>query len=130
MLGVPVSTFCALVVWYRKFAATGVKGAMAQPWAVVPPVFRIVANAVTVVAGPGVGPCAVRSLGRTAPASVVATVISSNAPISQVDVASPLPSTGRRKPRWSVGEHPVLLPASMAGLPAISACVRVGPPLS
>src|SRR5262245_14046292 len=127
VLGVPVSAFWAFVVWYRKVASTGVNGARAQPTAVTGPVFRIVANAVTVV---GVVPaCAVRSVGRTAPASVVTTVFRSNAPMSQMAVGSAPPSTGRWNPRWSVAGHPTLVPASMAGLPGSSAWVSVGPPL-
>ena len=54
----------------------------------------------------------------------------SYAPMSQVAVASPSPSNGRAAPRWSVaggGQSP--LPASIAGLPASRACVKVGPPL-
>jgi hypothetical protein len=35
---------------------------------------------------------------------------------------------GNPLPRWSVDKASGLLPASMAGLPARSACVRVGPP--
>ena len=49
----------------------------------------------------------------------------SNAPMSAVP-----PLNGRGRPRWSVAGAPVLVPASMAGLPKISATVGVGPPLS
>src|SRR5215207_132583 len=48
----------------------------------------------------------------------------SKAPISQ---ASPC---GRVTPRWSVGVHVLLSPASIAGLSARSAIVSVSPPLS
>src|SRR4030065_79250 len=37
--------------------------------------------------------------------------------------------TGLTYPRWSVTGAPVLVPLSMAGLPASSACVQVYPPL-
>src|SRR3972149_2670268 len=55
----------------------------------------------------------------------------SYAPISQVAVLSPSPSTGRANPRWSVaGGGQSGLPASMAGLPGRRAWVWVEPPLS
>src|SRR5439155_18760473 len=55
----------------------------------------------------------------------------SYAPISQVAIPSPLPSSGRGKPRWSVaGGGQSSPPASIAGLPGNSAWVGVGPPLS
>src|SRR5262245_8390898 len=37
---------------------------------------------------------------------------------------------GRRTPRWSVAGAPAAAPASIAGLPASSACVCVLPPLA
>ena len=56
--------------------------------------------------------------------------------MSHLAVPSLLPSSNRRKPRWSVGKsmpalsrHPLGLPASIAGLPATRAWVSVGPPL-
>src|SRR5262249_15464632 len=49
--------------------------------------------------------------------------------MSQTAVPVTLPSCGRATQRWSVGGHPTESPASMAGLPASSACVWVGPPL-
>src|SRR5437870_471184 len=56
---------------------------------------------------------------------------SSYAPISHVAMPSPLPSSGRGKPRWSVaGGGQSFPPASIAGLPGKSAWVGVGPPLS
>jgi hypothetical protein len=48
----------------------------------------------------------------------------SKAPMSQ-----PLPA-GREAARWSMGGQAALSPASIAGLPAESSCVKVGPPLS
>jgi len=48
----------------------------------------------------------------------------SKAPISQ---KSPW---GRETPRWSSEGQPLLMPASIAGLPDKSACVGVCPPLS
>src|SRR5919202_2621273 len=61
--------------------------------------------------------------------------VTSRAPMSQTAVPSPLPSTGRLAPRWSVlstglAAQTLLSPASMAGLLASRAWVRVGPPLS
>lgn len=60
----------------------------------------------------------------------------SKAPISHTWLPLPSPSTGRGKPRWSEESvkpfcslQPAGLPASMAGLPASSACVNVSPPL-
>src|SRR6266511_2762905 len=38
--------------------------------------------------------------------------------------------TGRITPRWYVGGHCALSPASIAGLPGSKPMVRVGPPLS
>src|SRR3954451_1445920 len=49
---------------------------------------------------------------------------SSKAPMSQA------PPTGRANPRWSSAGQSTVVPASIAGLPASSACVSVGPPLS
>src|SRR5262245_35209109 len=50
--------------------------------------------------------------------------------MSHLATRSPLPSTGRPKPRWSVfgGGQPEAM-ASMAGLPLTRAWVLVGPPL-
>src|SRR5437867_4213211 len=56
-------------------------------------------------------------------------MLSSYAPMSQVGVPSPLPSNGRATPRWSAAGHPVLVPASSAGLPEVRAWVSVWPPL-
>src|SRR6266446_3685061 len=56
---------------------------------------------------------------------------SSYAPISQAAIPSPLPSSGRERPRWSVaGGGQSFPPASIAGLPGESARVGVDPPLS
>src|SRR2546426_752551 len=43
-------------------------------------------------------------------------MLNSYAPMSHVGVPSPLPSNGRATPRWSAAGHPVLVPASTAGL--------------
>ena len=61
---------------------------------------------------------------------VTSTASFSNAPMSQVAVESPSPSAGRENPRWSVAGQFGSSPLSMAGLPAINAWVRVGPPFS
>src|SRR5512143_933291 len=50
--------------------------------------------------------------------------------MSHTRVPSPLPSTGRGEPRWSVEGQEALSPASMAELPACSAIVWLKPPLS
>src|SRR3989304_3371224 len=47
--------------------------------------------------------------------------------MSQTAWPSALPSTGRGWPRWSEEGQPVLVPASMAGLPESRAWVWVGP---
>src|SRR3712207_4524500 len=50
--------------------------------------------------------------------------------MSQLAVPLASPSWGRATPRWSIVGHPVLAPASIAGLPTSSAWVLAGPPLS
>src|SRR5688572_8849210 len=65
---------------------------------------------------------------------VVVSVGASYAPISQIAVPFPSPSTGRATPRWSRlftggAAHTLLSPASIAGLPGSRAWVWVGPPL-
>src|SRR3990172_6786730 len=47
--------------------------------------------------------------------------------MSQMAPRTASPSIGRATPRWSVAGQPALAPASMAGLPARSACVWVVP---
>src|SRR3954453_16380787 len=56
------------------------------------------------------------------------TAPNSTAPMSQAAMVSPLPSTGRKKPRWSVAGQSVMK-ASIAGLPGTRLGVLVGPPL-
>src|SRR5687768_17320441 len=49
--------------------------------------------------------------------------------MSWMAVVSPLPSSGRVTPRWSVAGAPELVPASIDGLPVRRAWVEVKPPL-
>src|SRR5687767_15173223 len=86
---------------------------------------------VTPVKLTGTGPAAILTFVPTGVKSdQMAGEPNSYAPMSEPSEAFKIEAKSkvRKEPRWSVA-RPKLLPLSMAGLPAKSACVSVGPPL-
>jgi len=80
---------------------------------------------VSVGAGVGVGVSVGTGVGEG-----VGVGVSVDAGPSSKDPMSHAAPCGRETPRWSAEGHESVSPLSMAGLPAESAWVRVGPPLS
>ncbi len=119
LVGVAEGVFVAVAVFVGVAVLVGVAVFVGVVVGVLVGVFVGVGVLVGIAVFVGVG---VGVAGAMAP--------NSNAPLSHIALVSPSPSTGRGKPRWSVLAQLASSPASIAGLPLLSAWLSVLPSLS